>query len=135
MSNSCGLIVYIQSLHSSVSKCFESGSAFFWPKSAKNSATEFFQKSTKILVKSATNLISQQFLLHFYAQKCLRFLLFLFFSEKNLIILIKSNENHLKKSLFYLCQFLVFLAYFSCEKFLVIKFLDFLFLMRNCNAY
>ena len=39
------------------------------------------------------------------------------------------------KCLFILHQFLVFLACFSCEKFLVIKFLDFLFLMRNCDAY
>ena len=38
------------------------------------------------------------------------------------------------KCLFYLCEFLVFLACFSCEKFLVIEFLDFLFLMRNCHA-
>ena len=48
--------------------------------------------------------------------------------------LYKCLLNYAFKCLFYLHQFLVFLVCFSCEKFLVIKFLDFLFLMRNCDA-
>ena len=48
--------------------------------------------------------------------------------------LYKCPLNYAFKCLFYLHQFLVFLACFSCEKFLVLKLLDFLFLMRNCYA-
>ena len=66
----------------------------------------------------------------------LAFLCINIFQTSNFAIIFHQKlKFSFKKPFFNACQFLVFLVCFPCEEFLVMKFLDSSFLMRNCDAY
>ena len=97
-----------------------------YPKNEQKKVHNFFQKNLYILR-------TQFFTPHtiFIAFLCINILQI---SNFSIFPLHKLNSS-LTKSFFYTGQFLVFLVCFPCEEFLVMKFLDSSFLMRNCDAY
>ena len=97
-----------------------------YPKNEQKKVHKFFQKNLYILR-------TQFFTPHtiFIAFLCINILQI---SNFSIFPLHKLNSS-LTKSFFYTGQFLVFLVCFPCEEFLVIKFLDSLFLTRNDDTY